>query len=487
MKSFSKIILPTLTNKLLTIKPLKPLAFKEINNRGEGSMRLYLEKEKEIPILSKKDVIVIGGGPAGVGAAVRASREGMDTLLIEHYGFLGGGHTAGMIGTFCGLYNVDKGRPVYTAKGLVHEINVLMREKDALSGPIAWFNTFIETYDHFILKHTLDKVALNEAKLSFLFHTTLVDVIMNENQIKGVIVENKSGRHAIFGKVIIDCSGDGDVAARAGAPYEIGATLQFPTMMFKMMNVDQDRAVALTVNEVAQLLEKGQKEFELPRTQGWIIKTPRKGEILLNLTKAHRNGLAIDGTKVEDLTYAELICRDQVIRYAEFLKKYIPGFEDSCIEDSGAAVAVRETRKIKGGYTLKPEDVLQSAKHYDGIAASNWPVEVYEGKSVVLKWVPEGDVYEVPFRCLIPHNIEGLIVAGRCLSATHEAHASARTWAISMDMGEAAGMAAADSIKLDILPRKVDGSTLRERLDMNLGRTELIDTITQVIDYDKAR
>jgi hypothetical protein len=428
-------------------------------------LEYYSEPSKKVPIIYEKDVIVVGGGPAGVGAAIAASRNGMDTLLIERYAYLGGSHTVGAIGAFCGHFAQSE-KPVSLARGLNHLLINKLQQENGITEPQNWQNTFLLPYDHFQLKLTLDELT-EESKVDLLFHSQVVDVIMEENNLRGVVIENKSGRQAILAKRVIDCSGDADVAARSGAPFQVGelSKRQFPTLMFRMMNVDAARVRSMHASEIENKMDEVGSEFGFERKYGWIFYTPRLGEVILNMTKISINGNAIDATNVKELTVGELIGRKQVKSYATFLRKYIPGFEFSNIEATGSQVAVRESRLIDGEYQLTKEDVIQCRKFDDGIAQSAWPFEVHSGERAEVVPFNTGDgMYQIPYRCLVPKQVESLLVAGRCLSAQQAAHSSARTWAICMEEGEAAGVAVALSIEKNKKLRDINYEELTERL-----------------------
>jgi hypothetical protein len=430
-----------------------------------NNSHIYVEPSKEIPIIMEADVVVVGGGPAGVGASVGAARAGMSTLLIEKYGYLGGSHTVGAIGAFCGHF-AQQPQPVSIARGMNHQLIRKLEQDNGVTAPQNWQNTYLLPYDHFQLKLTLDEM-IEENKVQVLYHSIVVDAIQHENEIKGVIIENKSGRQAIRAKRFIDCSGDADLAAHSGAPFQFGelSKRQFPTLMFRMMNVDVPKVRSISPREIEEKMDEAASAYGLERKYGWIFYTPRPGEVILNMTKITIEGRPVDGTNVKELTLGEFIGRKQVKAYASFLQKYIPGFKNATIEATGSQIAVRESRLIDGEYQLTKEDVLTCRKFDDGIARSAWPFEVHAGeKAKVIPFNAGDGMYEIPYRCLIPKTIDSLLVAGRCLSAQQSAHSSARTWAICMEEGEAAGIAAALSIRNDKKLRDLDIEHLKSEL-----------------------
>jgi glycine/D-amino acid oxidase-like deaminating enzyme len=428
--------------------------------------RVFLERSKQIPVTLEKDIVIGGGGPAGIAAAVAAAREGCDVVLIERYGFLTGAHASGHVGTFCGVYYVVDGKLTELVKGFVSELLHRLRDVSGLCEPVWFGRTGLVTYDPLWFKQISEELVLG-AGAHLLLHSLITDVIVEGNEIRGLITESKSGRHAIMGKIFIDATGDADIAARAAAPYNLGdkGVMQFPSTNFRIANVKTEIAKDLTfadlhrkLSEVAQL-----GELNLPRADGYLFLTPRKGEMVCNMTTVSRKGGVLDGTKVDDLTYAEVEGRKQAREYEKFLKKYLPGFEEIFIEDAGQ-IGIRETRTILGDYTLTNDDVVKASKFEDAIARSAWPIELHAIDEVKLVWLDEGDFYEIPYRCLLPKGVENLLVAGRCISAEHEAQASVRVAAQCFAEGEAAGTAAAMALKAGADVREINPLELRKRL-----------------------
>lgn len=429
----------------------------------------------QAPIVREVDVLVVGGGPAGFAAAVRAAREGMSVVLAEHYGFVGGAHASGEIGTFAGLYlaNPAEDIPRFIGKGLnraiLHSLRTVTtgtRPQAAITGAQRWFDTYIEVYDPFWLRVVLDRLAVG-AGVELMLHATALQPLMEGERVTGVLFATKAGAAAIKARVTIDATGDADILARAGGAFRMGegGTMQHPTMLFRMTGVNTERLRYISWPQIAEIMRANGDAYGLNRFFPGVFLGVREGEVLLNVTKQVRpDGSALDMLDPWDRTYAELEGREACIRYERFFRDKVPGFETARIANTASSVAVRETRLIDGLYRLRGDDVLGAAKFPDGIAYSAWPVEKMEGDSVQLIWLPDLTWYEVPYRCLVPVRLEGLLVAGRCLSAERTAHASARTWALCVDLGEAAGLAAATAILRHIEPRDINGAELRAKL-----------------------
>ncbi len=413
-------------------------------------------------ILSQHDVVVVGGGTAGVAAAVAASRNGADTLLIERYGFLGGTMTAGLVNPFM-TFHAGKEQIIH---GIFQEIIDRLKR-------LGGYDEETKAFDVEAMKIVLDQLVV-EAGVKLLLHTCAVGVVMQGNTIKGVEIHNKSGKSVVFGKVIVDATGDGDVAIMAGAPYEKGrkedGLTQPMTLNFRMGGVDIGRMPSS--QEINRLFIEAKKrgEISIPRENVLWFPTTRKGEIHFNTTRI----VKVDGTKAEDLTFAEVEARRQMMELVSFLKKNVPGFENAYLLMSATQIGVRETRRIIGEYVMTGEDILEARKFTDVIARGSYPIDIHSptGEGTTIMGPPPGSSYDIPYRCLVPKNVENLLVAGRCISTTHEAQAAIRVIPIVVAIGQAAGTAAALSAKLNIPPRRLDVSLLQKTLreqGANLG------------------
>lgn len=413
-------------------------------------------------VSSENDVVAVGGGTAGLAAAVAASRNGVDTLLIERYGFLGGATTAGLVNPFMTFHAGEE----QIIEGIFQEI---IDRLENMNG----YDRKNRAYDAEVMKIVADQM-VEEAGVKLMLHSLVVDAVMEGNFIRGVLVENKSGRQRVMAKVVVDATGDGDVAVKAGAPYEKGRRIdgltQPMTLNFRMGGVDT--AKMPNRSELNKLYDeaKARGEISIPRENLLWFPTVRRGEIHFNTTRV----VKVDGTSGKDLTYSEVEARRQMIGLVEFLKRKVPGFESAFLLVSGSQIGVRETRRVMGEYVMTEEDVLGARKFEDVVARGSYPIDIHSptGEGTVIKRPPPGASYDIPYRCLVPKGVENLLVAGRCVSCTHEAQAAIRVIPICMAMGQAAGTAAALAVKLKVTPREMDVTplqkTLRE-LGANLG------------------
>jgi len=455
-------------------------------------------------IVGEHDVIVAGGGPAGVVAAIASARNGSDTLLVERYGFLGGAITGQFVTTLNSFLDMQ-GRQI--VGGIPQEVIDRLQKLGGTLGHLQdnlWWSTgSITLVDPALMKHVLLETAL-EAGVKLLLHTHVQDVVMDGDTIKGVVVANKGGAQAILGRLVVDSTGDGDVASSAGAPYVRGrgdGSMQHVSLMLRMGNVDQEKILAYvrenpgqfiigenpygrrSVEEtIAQLhdiyqapamagffklveeaVERGDMHPFSPRGGLCLQMTPRRGEMGVYAT----NVANVDSTDAWNLTRAEIELRRQALITVQFLKKYVPGFESAHLIDVAPQVGVRETRRIIGEYVLTEEDVLEGRKFPDVIAKGSHPADIHspdDPKKVIHLHVKDGGSYDIPYRCLVPKKVDNLLVAGRCASATHEAMGSARVVGTCMAMGQAAGTAAALCATYRVVPRWLDVEKLQKRL-----------------------
>jgi FAD dependent oxidoreductase len=422
------------------------------------------------------DVLVVGGGAAGVAAAVAAARAGAKVLLLEKYGFCGGAAVAGLSGTVCGLYAAtdDNARPPeQIVFGFAEQFLTLMREKGGITDPIRYGKTFTLVHDPLVWREAADHV-LQEAGVKVLFHTIVTDTAVEDGRVAGVSAWTKQGRANVKARITIDASGDADVAELAGFETFVGqdGKVQNPTMIFRLMGVDVDRFMGhygpdtILGDDVSQMIRNlhNSKEYDLPRAKVFLFPTPRPNELLCNCTRVlGADGRELNPLLVEDITEAEIQGRRQVREYARFFKDRLIGCEDSFVNDTGVQVGVRQTRQIAGVNRLGNDDVVSGRKDKDSIARSAWPIELHSGEKPRLVWLLD-DYYDIPFGCFLPREGEGFLVAGRCLSAEHEAMASARVTAQCFSYGQAAGLAAAMSLQSGMSPRELPVSDLRDAL-----------------------
>lgn len=420
------------------------------------------------------DVVVVGGGAAGVAAAVTAAESGLSTLLVERYGFCGGGAVAGLSGTVCGLYTATESpagpRPLVA--GFAARFCSELESRGGLTPAMTYGRTATRVHDPLMWRESADAL-LTAAGVRIWFHTTLIGVLQQGNRVEGIVVESKAGRTAIRARRVVDASGDAAVVARAGGAWRLGAEgrVQNPTMIFRLGNVDVDAfnqqfaddtiCPPSVTRAIAAHRDKGR---DLPREKIWIFPTTRPGELLVNATRlVAEDGRALNPLDPEDLTYAEVRGRRQVREYAAFCAQEVAGCSDSFVVDTGVEVGVRQTRSIVGTRTLTNDDVAQCRKPSDSIARSAWPIELHDGERPRLHWLTD-DYYEVPFGALVPEQLDGVITAGRCISAEHEALASARVTAQCFEYGMAAGVATALSLETGTDYRALRPESVRERM-----------------------
>lgn len=417
----------------------------------------FTEQEKNIPVLGSYDAVVVGSGPSGIGAAVTAGRNGIKVLLIEYSGAVGGISTSGLMSHWTGSVN----------SRLYEEI--LQRAAD--KNP---FNTGVRQIeiDPELLKNVYYEM-LEEANVEILLYSLVCDVITEDNTVKGVIVQNKTGRSAYYAKTVIDCSGDGDAAYYSGAEYFKGregdGVMQPATLMFKVGGVDMERAVLpgsfeTTVETHNGELQKLASQI-LPKPAGHVLlyKSTIPSIVTCNMT----NITGIDGTKAEDLTKAELICRSQMKPIVDFLRKYAPGYENCYIISAASLIGIRETCHFRGVKQINEKDIVSARVFDDWVvkdAYFNFDVHNTVGsgldKTGVQKNFTQRKGYTIPYGCLVPIKVDGLLLSGRNISGTHMAHSNFRAMPICLAIGAAGGSAAALSAKenkklRDIEPQKI--------------------------------
>jgi hypothetical protein len=402
--------------------------------------------EREADVLADADVVVAGGGPAGLGAAIAAARAGARVVLCERYGFLGGNLTVAKVGTVCGLYVADADRAEFdfVVGGIAREFADALARNGSGVGPVPFKETAVFLYVPWAAKQLADHLVTEESRLDVLLHALVADVVVDDGTLGALILATKRGPRAVTGKVFVDCTGDADVAAFAGVPTELGPPghRQFGSMQFVMQNVDATAAMAAVPILGELIAEHG---THLSRDGGAIIPTFRAGEFIGAMTRVRNpDGSPIDVTDVRQATWGELEGRRLAAEAAEFLRSHVPGFSDAFLDDTATALGVRETRRVVGDYVLTGDDVTRGAAFDDAVARSAWPREYHvHGRGTEYCFLPAGVSYEVPYRSLRPGGVGNLLVAGRCLSADHDALASIRVMGPSLALGQAAGTAAA--------------------------------------------
>ncbi len=424
---------------------------------GIASPKKFIEPAHELEVIDDADVVVIGGGPGGFGAAISAARHGARTVVLERFGALGGTWTAGILSAIMRNSSV---RGIFTE---------FQREMEKRGGWRWWAENDPSSggnYDSEVAKVVLDDMA-SQAGLTVYYFAQVTHVFKSDDgrRITGVVIQSKEGRHAVTGKIFVDSSGDGDVSALAGVPYELGRAgdhaLQPMTMIFKLDNVETERAQAYLATDHncmrAWQAAKARGEVTVPREDVLLAPMPKPGQWQFNTTRI----LGYDGTKLRDVSAAMTEARRQVAEVARFMRQRIPGFEKSILAETAPHIGVRETRRIKCDYTMTGDDIRQSRKHADVIARGDWWIDIHNPKGEGIatadggvitqqdasKLGPApGDWYEIPYRSVTAHGLDNLLIASRCLDSTHEAHAAVRASHQICAIGEAVGAAAAQAV-----------------------------------------
>lgn len=413
------------------------------------------------------DVLVVGGGNAGCAAAIAAARHGAKTLLVERYGFLGGTATAAMVGPWMTFHSGSK----RIVGGIAQEIVERLQRKGGSPGHLHDSSDYVPTitpFDPEIHKALLFEM-MQEAGVRLLLHAFFLRAITGERGVEGAVFATVAGERECRAAYTIDATADAYVAASAGVATQQGderGRVQPASLMFRLSHVDLSKTatyvrmhpdqmrtslkaherLAPAMTAVAGLydlwngaLEHG--EVDIPRELVSFFITPYPDEVSVNMTRVTN----IDPLDPDDLTRAEIEARAQVMQLLEFFRSRVPGFENARIAATGAQIGIRESRRIVGEYTLTRDDVLQARHFPDAVARSAYPIDIHNpaGSGTVTHRMPEGQSYEIPYRCLLPASVERLLVAGRCISTTHEALASTRLTPTVMTLGQAAGTAAA--------------------------------------------
>ena len=418
---------------------------------------------KELEVIASYDVTVVGSGPAGICAAVAAARQGRKVAIIERYGAVGGNLTVGTVGPLMG--SVAKGTMRDELGGM---LRVAHNNMNATNGHVH----DMQNAKRLLLEFLMD------AGVTLYIQTTVVDVIKDGAALTGLVVSRREGLGVIESKQFIDATGDGDVAAFCGAPWEMGRTkdglTQPVTLMYLLTDVDDSRALCCYGEEdnvqfngerfldfTARCCEQG----VLPKNCSSVrlYPTVNPGERLVNTTQCNY----INPLCTEDLVKAEVVLRKQIDEITNFLRQYVPGYENCNVKFSADTMGVRESRRIMGGYVLSVEDLRAGRRFEDVIVhKANFTVDIHNpdggGQAEGLAEVVHP--YDIPYRCLVPQNVENLLVTGRCISATHEAMASFRIMSVCMALGEASGIAAAIAAEQGVTPRELDVKLVQNAL-----------------------
>lgn len=439
----------------------------------------------------KTQVLVVGSGAAGICAALSSARNGAKTVLVEYSGFLGGiSTTLPWLGFHDRDYRlVVKGLPLE----IVQRLQAMGAASEFALDPKCASAISIDGHSWKILAMQL----CAEAGVDIMLHTQVVETLRTDNQILGVVVENKSGRQEIHADVTIDCSGDGDVAARGGVAWEKGRTgdglVQAPTLVFKLGGVDRagfvagcrrpelnyrewispypellekmmrriDKTDTIICGGFSPLMEKARAagDLDIPQTRVVGVKLHQPDQFLVVMTRV----LGLDPIDVRSVTQAYVRIYQQIPQLAAFFKKYVPGFESSHLLEIAPMLGIRESRRVMGDYLLTAEDLIEGRVFDDAVAMGAYHIDIHRPAGT---WVDSRNVqaYTIPFRSLIARDVQGLLMAGKCLSATHEAVASTRVIPICMAQGQAVGTAAALAVNQGVDVRKLDVHALQARL-----------------------
>lgn len=441
---------------------------------------------RHIPVIDKQDVVVCGAGCAGIMAAIASARNGAKTFLVEKYGFVGGSATAGLVGPMMTSFS-DDGQ-FQLIRGIFDELVTRMESlggavhpsKVRAGSPFAGF--YVKGHDHVtpfdpeVFKFVAEEM-LNESGVKLLLYTTFIDSVVEAGKVTGIIVSTSEGLGVIQSAVAVDCTGDGAVAVRAGAEYEQGrpadGLTQPMTLFFRIAGVNDDKVEQYVRDHpeergmlFASLIRQAQQAGEFldyPRDKVGMYRMLSPGEWRVNSTRVIR----LNPVNPQELVKAQQEANRQVRNMMKFFVKYLPGFEQVRLIATGCHIGVRESRRIMGEYVLELDDLLEGTHFDDCIALAGYPVDIHSPTDAgggMRKDLVIANSYEIPYRILIPRKIDGLLVAGRCVSATHEALGAIRVMPPVFAMGQAAGTAAALAAAAKINPRYLQSDILKQRL-----------------------
>lgn len=434
------------------------------------------------------DVLVVGGGNAGCAAAIASARHGARTLLVERYGFLGGTATAAMVGPWMTFHS---GRDRIVG-GIAQEIVERLMSKGASPGHLHDSSDYVATitpFDPEVHKALLFEM-MREAGVALLLHAYFLSAQADRDVVTGAVFATASGTRTYGATIVIDATADALVAHSAGVPTQQGderGRVQPATLIFRLSHVDLQKLAAYlrehpeevrtslrgdeiqasalsAVAGLPSLWKRAQEDgvVDVPRELVSFFATPYPDEVTINMTRV----VNVDPLDPDDLTRAEIEGRLQTMQLVEFFRQRVPGFEDARLAATGTQIGIRESRRIVGRYTLTRDDVLQARHFPDAVARSAYPIDLHNpsGRGTTTQRLAPGQSYEIPYRCLLPIDREQLLVAGRCISTTHEALASTRLTPTVMTLGQAAGTAAALACARDVRVGDIDTDELRAQL-----------------------
>jgi glycine/D-amino acid oxidase-like deaminating enzyme len=434
------------------------------------------------------DVLVVGGGNAGCAAALAAARNGARTLLVERYGFLGGTATAAMVGPWMTFHSGSE----RIVGGIAEEIVARLVAAGGSPGHLVDSSDYVPTitpFDPELHKALLFEM-MAESGVELLLHALVVDALRDaRGAVRGARFATVAGPRDVRARVTIDATADAYVAAAAGCGLQQGdaeGRVQPASLMFRLSHVDLG-ALAHYVRTHPDQMRTSLKAHErspqtitavaglyalwraaqddgiaIPRELVSFFVTPYPDEVTVNMTRV----VDIDPLDPDDLTRAEIEARAQVMRLLAFFRARVPGFSKARLAATATQIGIRESRRVVGEYTLTADDILNARTFDDAVARSAYPIDIHNpsGSGTTTHRLPPGSAYEIPYRCLVPLAVDGLLVAGRCISTTHEALASTRLTPTVMTLGQAAGTAAALAVRERCAVRALDPQLLREQL-----------------------
>ena len=440
-------------------------------------------------MILETDIVVVGGGPSGIIAAKAAAKEGSRVILIERYGFLGGSATVSLVVPLMTFHAGTKQVVGGYGEELVQRIVEQGGSIGHINDPIGFGSTVTPVEPEFY-KYLAQEFLLEDG-VKILFHSEVIGVEVDDNLIHSITLRTRSGEHIVKAKQFIDASGDCDLAYYSGFETKLGrdsdGKTQPMSMMFRLSNVDIDTVTdymdahpdqfvideklksmkdsrRIAIAGFFDIVEEARKnnDLDLDRDRVLLFEMNRRGEVVVNMSRI------IDKVSIRDfdLSEAAIIGRRQVFNIWAFLKKYIPGFENTILEETPTQVGVRETRRIVGHYVLTEHDIVSNRQFDDAVALGAWPIDIHspDGKGLEVIELEKGAYYSIPYRAMIPLNSKNLIVTGKGISTTHEAFASARVSPTSMALGQAAGIAASIALTSNVNAIDINIDTLRERL-----------------------
>jgi len=435
-----------------------------------------------LPLLAEVDVLVVGSGSAGSSAAIAAGRAGASVLLVEKLPFLGGTSTA-VLDTFYGFYTPGT-RAAKVVGGIADDVVAgLRRLGPVVERPNTYGAGTGVTYHPEHLKVVWESL-VEEARARVLLHAFLQEAIVRDGRVEEVVLATKSGLVRVRARVFVDASGDADLCQFAGFGYELAGELepaQTLTTTFKVVNVDLERRLALPKEELHRRMADAafSGDYDLPRREGSDHRTPVEGMTATIMTRLASHDRRSDGSVVNAtdpwfLSAAEIAGRRQALEYVRFLTDRVDGYERAALSTFSTQIGVRETRRVYGDARLTREDVLSARQFDDQVGLCGAPIEDHHGGTDTRwQYLPDGQTVGIPYRTLLVRDASNVLVAGRCFSATHDAHASVRSMAQCMAMGQAAGTAAAMAVARGVTPREVAVDGLRDRLRRDGATLEL--------------